>query len=192
MPGRCDNKKGNDTIYTPDSLALQIVQHFNPSGLVLEPCAGRGAFIRAFKKYDVPYKWYEIEKGKDFLLCNNIGKYNWIITNPPYSKIKEFLTKSCELEVKNIVFLSYLTSFTISHRLNILRDNGYFIREILFIKNQGDLVKYFGWKQSGFALTCVRMKKAKNIKEILISDLNWKYNKEDFKYIKSDTGLLNK
>jgi hypothetical protein len=45
---------GNDDIQTPGYLANQIVRHFLPlidvkDDLVLEPCAGRGAFVRAFK-----------------------------------------------------------------------------------------------------------------------------------------------
>jgi hypothetical protein len=47
-------KGGNDDIQTPQYLANQIVKHFLPltdvkNDLVLEPCAGRAAFVRAFK-----------------------------------------------------------------------------------------------------------------------------------------------
>lgn len=43
---------GNDCIYTPDRLALDIVLHFHPqiNGKILEPASGEGSFLRAFKK----------------------------------------------------------------------------------------------------------------------------------------------
>ena len=36
----------NDVVFTPDPIAKTIVGMFKPSGIVLEPCKGEGAFLR--------------------------------------------------------------------------------------------------------------------------------------------------
>lgn len=50
--GAIPSKGGNDVVYTPDPLALAIVEHFQPRGTILEPFAGGGAFVRAFNAYN--------------------------------------------------------------------------------------------------------------------------------------------
>ena len=52
----------NDVYYTPDDLAKLIVEHFKPSGKILEPCAGNGVFLKYLNESD----WCEIDKGKNF------------------------------------------------------------------------------------------------------------------------------
>jgi hypothetical protein len=89
---------GNDRIYTPRLLALDIVRHFGPSGRILEPAAGDGAFLDAIPGAD----WCEIDKKRDFFDLR--GHFDWIITNPPYSLFTDFLKKSIET-ADNVVFL---------------------------------------------------------------------------------------
>lgn len=173
MPGSVCNQKGNDLIYTPPKLAKAIVEHFNPSGLILEPCKGQGAFTKIFKKRGLNYKWCEIERGRDFLTYSTKHKFDWIITNPPFSKISLFLQKSCELSADNIVFLIYLTAITTSGKLNILKKYSYAIQEIAFINNQKKVQQY-GWKQSGFALTAIHFKRTDNEWDSTkISHIDW-------------------
>jgi hypothetical protein len=63
---------GNDDIQTPGYLVNQIVRHFLPlidvkNDLVLEPCAGRGAFVRAFKVNGIKnITTREIKNGREF------------------------------------------------------------------------------------------------------------------------------
>ena len=88
-----------DVVYTPDNLALEIVQVFKPKKRILEPCAGEGAFMRALPAAAM---WCEIEKGKDFFLWKE--KVDWIIGNPPYSIFNNWLRHSFEL-ADDIVYL---------------------------------------------------------------------------------------
>ena len=67
-------KGGNDRIYTPDRLAMDIVRHFMPSGKILEPCAGDGAFLRALP---LDADWYEIDLGRDFLEARGHPQVAW-------------------------------------------------------------------------------------------------------------------
>ena len=90
----------NDDVYTPGPIAKKIVQMFNPSGKVLEPCKGKGAFLRALPEGT---DWCEITEGRDFL--DYQLKVDWIVTNPPYSKFNEFLDHAFKL-ADNVVFLT--------------------------------------------------------------------------------------
>jgi hypothetical protein len=91
-----------DQVYTPDWVAEDMVKHFKPSGKILDPSAGAGD-AKVFLKY-LPKgtKFCEIEDGFDFFVCT--GKYDWIITNPPYSIFPEFLKHALNA-AQNVVFL---------------------------------------------------------------------------------------
>jgi hypothetical protein len=41
----------DDVVQTPPKLARQLVQHFKPSGYILEPCKGEGNFLRALRAH---------------------------------------------------------------------------------------------------------------------------------------------
>ncbi len=90
-----------DVVYTPRPLAKRIIDHFAPTGRVLEPCKGDGAFFDQFP--DTCEKdWCEISLGRDFFDYNE--KVDWIITNPPYSTYNEFLNHALSI-ADNVVFL---------------------------------------------------------------------------------------
>ena len=88
----------NDVIFTPDKIAKLIVEMHKPSGKILEPCSGEGAFLRYLPTAD----WCEITKGRDFFDYKD--KVDWIITNPPYSNFDKSLNHSFEL-AENVIFL---------------------------------------------------------------------------------------
>lgn len=105
--------KPKDIIYTPDFMAKEIVEIFHPSGHVLEPCAGDGAFLRYLAAAD----WCEIEKGRDFFKWNT--PVDWIIGNPPYSIFNIWLRHSFTL-ANDIVYLIPLNK--IFNDFGMLRD----------------------------------------------------------------------
>ena len=88
----------NDVVYTPDILASFIVDRFKPSGIVLEPCRGLGAFTKAMPDAE----WCEISEGKDFFKWTK--PVDWIVSNPPYSVFDEWLTHSFAV-ADNVVYL---------------------------------------------------------------------------------------
>lgn len=90
--------KGNDEIYTPEWCAKDMVQHFSPTGKILEPCKGAGVFTDLLPSAD----WCEIRLGKNFYDYKT--KVDWVITNPPYSDIRKFVLHSMSIS-DNIVFL---------------------------------------------------------------------------------------
>lgn len=88
-----------DIVYTPDEVAADILNHFNPFGTMLEPCRGGGAFHRLMPD---GAEWCEITEGRDFY--NWDKPIDWIITNPPYSIFDEFLDHAMTVG-RDIVFL---------------------------------------------------------------------------------------
>jgi hypothetical protein len=90
--------QAGDAVYTPDWCAADMVRYFKPTGRVLEPCRGGGAFMRA-----IPTAfWCEITEGRDFFAWSD--PVDWIITNPPYSLTREFLRHAFTV-ADNVVYL---------------------------------------------------------------------------------------
>lgn len=128
---------GCDKVMTPYYMARNIVRFFRPKGLILEPCRGTGGFATAIEEYAKEegdcldrvrhimfapsadfwkYDWCEIDDGRDFYDYKG-PRANWIITNPPFSLLKEtksqksFLRHAFE-NADNVAFY-----FTINHGL---------------------------------------------------------------------------
>lgn len=136
----------NDVVYTPDDLALKIVNHFRPTGSILEPCKGGGAFLRAMPTAE----YCEIAEGIDFFDCQ--VKYDWIITNPPWSIFRAFLRKACET-ADNVVFLVPVVHYFGKARLRELKETGHALKEIVILNTPKN------FPQMGFALGCVYTQK---------------------------------
>lgn len=75
----------NDIVYTPDNVARFLVDYFHPSGRILEPCKGDGAFL----KYLPGAEWCEITEGRDFFQWRE--SVDWCFGNPPYGLFSEWL-----------------------------------------------------------------------------------------------------
>lgn len=118
-------KNRNDIVYTPLLLAKKIIDHFNPSGIILDPASGNGSFYEQFPGNN--NDWCEIDKGKDFFEYQK--KVDWIITNPPWSKIREFLKHGYEI-ANNIVYLITINHVFTKARLRDMRDANFGIKEI--------------------------------------------------------------
>ena len=95
------NTPEKDLVMTPEYLAKDIIEHFKPSGIILDPCRGQGAFYDNFNTETKD--WCELDEGKDFLTYNK--KVDWIITNPPFNVGKDFALKSLETAKRGVAFL---------------------------------------------------------------------------------------
>jgi hypothetical protein len=97
-PNSLSLKGGHDDIQTPQYPANQIVKQLLPlidvkNDLVLEPCIGRGAFVRAFKANRIKnIITCETKNGQDFFDYDQ--RVDWIITNPPFLQMSAFLKHS--------------------------------------------------------------------------------------------------
>lgn len=149
-------KGGNDCIMTPRELARKIVAHFRPSGCILEPCMGEGAFKDNLEDYAFEGKvdWCELSKGRDFLLTDfGEKRYTYIVTNPPFSKLRAFLKRSMEL-ANNIIFLCPVNHILgLKARKRDIKEAGFFVREVCRVE------KPFEWPSSGFEYAAIYLSK---------------------------------
>lgn len=69
---------------TPRELAKDLIAKvpIEEGDTLYEPFRGEGAFYDQFPASN-PKDWSELEKGRDYKDYN--GKYDWVITNPPFA-----------------------------------------------------------------------------------------------------------
>ena len=141
--------KAKDVVYTPDDIAKDIVSHFAPSGKVLEPCRGDGAFYRHLPADSY---WCEIAEGKDFFQWNE--RVDWIVSNPPFSIFANWMRHSFEIS-DNIVYLLPITKVFNSYTLIQLIYSWGGIKEV-YVIGGGSMLKS---ERLGFAIGAVHFVK---------------------------------
>lgn len=141
------NTKRNDCVQTPYILAEAIINHFKPNGKILEPCKGQGNFLRALPKGT---DWCELLEGRDFF--DYKGKVDWIITNPPYSKMRKFMQKAMEVS-DNVVFLTTINHLWLKARIRDINQAGFGIKEIVLCNTPTS------FPQSGFQIGCFHLQR---------------------------------
>jgi hypothetical protein len=143
------NSPEKDLVMTPEYLAKEIINHFNPSGIILDPSRGEGAFYDNFPGNN--NDWCELGEGKDFLIYNK--KVDWIITNPPWSKMQQFLEHGMKVS-DNIVYLTTINHYTTKKRIRDMRKYNFSIAEIYCVPTPTK-----PWPQLGFQLAAVHTKR---------------------------------
>lgn len=145
---------------TPPELCQAIVEHFRPCGRICEPCYGTGNFINAFPpgSHIVGFELNPPEDRShrliteycdDFLKFKrplNTMRFDWIVTNPPYSKFRAFLLKSMEV-ANNVVFLCPINHLMTRARQRDIRGYGFGMVEVLEYP-----LPPKPWPPSGFAI----------------------------------------
>lgn len=151
------NTKREDCVQTPKEYAIAITNHFLPVGNILEPCRGDGVWYSVLEDY-IQHEKYpistldycEILEDKDFF---NYNKHvDWIITNPPYSKMRDFIKHSMEL-AHNIVFFTSINHLWLKARIRDINGEGFGIKEILLLNSPKE------FPQSGFQMGCFYLQK---------------------------------
>jgi hypothetical protein len=103
----------SDYVKTPLWCAKDMINYFNPSGIILDPCRGENkVFYNNLKNSE----WCEINEGVDFFEYKK--QVDWIIGNPPYSIFGYWIKHSYSIS-KNIVYL--LPTFKIFNALSLMR-----------------------------------------------------------------------
>ena len=147
-------KGGNERVYTPLDLAADIVVHFKPSGRILEPCSGKGAFLDALRLHCGfnSVMRCEIDEGVDFFEFTD--SVDWIVTNPPWgAKFRSFLLHSMEL-ADNIVFLANMNVWDTKCRRREIANEGFGVVEILTVDTPPP-----PWPQQGFQLAATWLRR---------------------------------
>lgn len=135
----------NDMVYTPHDLARTIIQHFKPSGRILDPCLGDGAFYDNFPA-DCDPDWCELDRGRNFLAYYRPA--DWIVSNPPWSSSAyRDIAEHAFRMAPNVVFLIRLPNALgtyARHRSFLTAGHG--LKEVLVVAWPD------AWPQEGFIL----------------------------------------
>lgn len=143
------NTPDKDLVMTPDWLARDILNHFPVSGSFLDPSRGAGAF---YDQCEADIKdWCELSEGRDFLEYQ--GRADWIVTNPPWSLMRQFLVKGMEV-ANNIVYLTTINHYTTKRRMLDIKQMGFGVKEIFCVPTPPK-----PWPALGFQLAAVHLQK---------------------------------
>ena len=142
----------NDKVYTPEHIVQEVLaeftQHINKTATILEPFKGGGAFYEPLKKLYGDVSWCEIDEGVDFF--EHRGKYDWIVTNPPYSIFDKVLPKCLELADNNLLVIPVNKLLSSMPRLMDVKRAGCSIRQLHYLGSGRQLKFPFG-----FPVACV-------------------------------------
>jgi hypothetical protein len=94
--GRGTQRIPQDEYMTQPWVILALLQHVHPHGRFLEPCLGSGNIARIVGQLPTirEVDWCDITQGRDFLTYDPGHRFEWIITNPPFSLAREFIDRS--------------------------------------------------------------------------------------------------
>jgi hypothetical protein len=125
-------KNPNDIFYTPKELVKDCIKIVDivESDILLDPFLGEGAFYNQYPEKNKKF-WCEIEKNKDFLKYTD--KVDWIISNPPFSKLNIILDHCCLIANKGFGLILLSTALTVP-RINRMKEKGFKIVKILFFQ----------------------------------------------------------
>ena len=125
-------KSKNDVFYTPDDLADDCMSliHISENDVLLDPFYGQGAFYNRFPARN-PKDWCEIEMQRDFFEYQN--EVDWIISNPPFSKMTKVLNHCAKICRKGFGLI--MSCFHMQpNRFNKLEEMGFVATKIHLFK----------------------------------------------------------
>ena len=131
---------GRTVLYTPVEIARSCVEAMNidAADSVCDCCAGidQQPFLEVLQDAD----WFEIEHGRDFMLCDRT--YDWIVGNIPFNQPQAFLDKMAACAVKGFGILCLANSLTQQRLLKLQRNGFYLTKELVMDTN----IWGFGYK----------------------------------------------
>lgn len=118
VKGKCYSKvnqgqrKKGDFYQTPYSMTEQILErmYLRPQDSILEPASGAGAITKVIKSFYPKNRLISSDINRqvcnwDFLTHNFEEKFDWVITNPPYSLADDFIRKAKRVGKKVLMLL---------------------------------------------------------------------------------------
>lgn len=109
-------RRKNDAYYSAQWMVMRLLDVIHVSGRILEPCVGDGAISEPLRASGLSVSTNDIDDcvptdtHGDYLL-SSLGKFDWIITNPPFSQAFQMLVKAFGETDRGVAFqlrLSFL------------------------------------------------------------------------------------
>jgi hypothetical protein len=105
-------RKESDFYETPYSMTQQLLDNekFKQNKLILEPSSGNGAIIKVLNQNGFDFVDHgDISNGYDFLEADIKKRYDYIITNPPFSLALEFIFQCKKIAKEKFALLLPIT-----------------------------------------------------------------------------------
>ena len=143
-------KKINNEFNTPKLLAKMLIDYtpINKDDTIFESAYGTGNFYSQFPEQ------HKIGYTTNFF--NKYEKWDWIITNPPYSELDNWFKHTLELSNKGFGLLIGWNNLT-ARRIEMCNNEGFGLTKIIMFK----VFKWFG-----MSCYCVFEKNKENIIDI--------------------------
>ena len=133
----CNSSKRKDVKYsTPRALVKDMINAMNDywkSGdSALDPCAGDKRFYNEFPDF-LTKDYCELDEGKDVYQYDK--QVDWIVGNPPFSKLRKRWVQSFKVAKKGIFYIQPLTTpcnrpLVESSDKGWFYDNGFYVEKI--------------------------------------------------------------
>ena len=139
-------KVPNDEFYTPIDLVRELLRQtpFTAGDTLLDSAYGTGNFYKNFPEYT------KNSYSQNFF--DETELYDWIITNPPYSKLDAWIQNTCAMSTKGFALLIGLHNLT-PKRIEAIEKGGFGITKII-------LCKVFKWFGISAYIICEKHKKS--------------------------------
>ena len=144
------NAPDADLVFTPPETARMLVDALPLYSSVLDPSRGRGAFYDALPAH-VSRDWCELAEGRDFLKYT--GRVDWIVTNPPWSKMRSFIEHGMRV-ADHVCYLVTINHVWTKARWSAIREAGFGLSEMLLIDTPPK-----PWPASGFQVGMVHLER---------------------------------
>lgn len=139
-------KIANDEFYTPNDLVIELLSltPIDVNDSIFDSAYGTGNFYNNFPSNHIT------GFSKDFFAVND--SWDWIITNPPYSKLDDWIKHTCKLSTKGFALLIGTQNIT-PKRLELIESAGFGVTNIV-------MCKVFKWYGISSYIICERGKKS--------------------------------
>ena len=114
--------KSADDFQTPAIALKPLLPYLKREWIILECAEGKGNLTKALRKWGFNVIGTDILTGTDFL-TDKIDRFDCIVTNPPYSKKEEFITR-CYTLGKPFALLMPLTTLEGQKRQALFKKYG--------------------------------------------------------------------
>ncbi len=126
----------NDVFYTPAPLAIELIGavDIEPSDSILDPFKGKGVFFDNYPPCGFK-DWAEITEGRDFF--SESRRFDWLISNPPFSLMSKVLLKTCALSTKGFAYI--IPAHSLSYRrIQTCEGFGFYLSKTIYFQNPKD------------------------------------------------------
>lgn len=128
----------NDEYYTPKYAITPLIKYLKPESLIWCPFdKEESIFVKTFKENGFFVVNTHIDNGQDFFEYPYDNDYDYIISNPPYSKKSEVLKRLFEIDKPFAMLVGVVGLFESQQRFNMFKSNEF---EIMYFNKR---VSYF-------------------------------------------------